>query len=351
MTPDTASLSSAGDSTIDVNVSLAESYMRSLRPSAGWATLDCFRTQVDYSDFGFLGALRRLDMSARASKIGVGYPTELAGAIKQLCSASARNDTYSDTLNYYVGATLRQSSLFGLRAVPTITLYSELRSEYKVFRRYTPIGTVLSLNQQLRRHARRDIRVSARVRTNERGASDFLRGHRHLRCERAGLSEAVAASRDGERHVRPRSAERRVLSDGRLDSMSLELAHASELIGSDPDLQFNKIVADASWYWALPQELGARGAASRLAWSFGQRITLGSPRRCSFRNRSGCMRAARTRFAATGRTSLGPVVYLPDTLKVCIAPTGDCVNHRRRRWTRCTSRPSRRHSAHAAGRR
>ena len=55
VSPDTATLAPTGDSTIDVNVSLAETYMRSIRPSVGWATLDCFRTQVDYSDFGFLG--------------------------------------------------------------------------------------------------------------------------------------------------------------------------------------------------------------------------------------------------------------------------------------------------------
>ena len=69
----------------------------------------------------------------------------------QLCSQSARDDIYSDTLNYYVGATLHQSSLFGVRMLPSLTLYSELRSEYRVFQRYTPIGTVFSLNQQLPR--------------------------------------------------------------------------------------------------------------------------------------------------------------------------------------------------------
>jgi len=147
---DTASLRSVGDSTIDVEITLAESFMRSVRPSAGWGTLDCFRAQVDYSDFGFLGALRRLDVNARASKIGVGYPTEVGGNLSQICASDVRNDIYSDTLNYYVGATLAQSSLFGVRSVPTITLYSALRSEYHVFRRYTPIAAVLTLSQQLR---------------------------------------------------------------------------------------------------------------------------------------------------------------------------------------------------------
>src|SRR5687768_1552195 len=150
VTPDTATLAPAGDSTIDVNISLAESFMRSTRVLGGWATLDCFRAQMDYADVGFLGGLRRLELSARASKIGVGYPTRVSGPMKNLCG-QAREDLYSDTLNYYVGATLRQSALFGVRAIPSITVYSELRSEYLVFRRYTPIGTVLSLNHSLPR--------------------------------------------------------------------------------------------------------------------------------------------------------------------------------------------------------
>ena len=133
LTPDTSTLAAEGDSTIDVRIGVAESYMKSFRPSVGWATLDCFRTRADYSDFGFLGALRRLDVSARASKIGVGYPTEASGSLRQICSPSAREDTYSDTLNYYLGATLRQSSLFGFRAIPTVTVYSEPRIATSAF--------------------------------------------------------------------------------------------------------------------------------------------------------------------------------------------------------------------------
>ena len=323
VTPDTTSLSSAGDSTIDVNVSLAESYMRSLRPSAGWATLDCFRTQVDYSDFAFLGALRRLDVSARASKIGVGYPTDLDGSMKQLCSASARNDTYSDTLNYYVGATLRQSSLFGLRAVPTITLYSELRSEYKVYVRYTPIGTILSLNQQLRPTL---------------GATyAYQLEYGRTSAEPAIFCGVIGVCDVNEQNLLKRSQRLATASvtfgrDRRNDafyptagsSMSLELRTANEAIGSDPDLQFNKIVADASWYWALPKN-SVLAARVRAGLVVGQRISLGTSETVFIPQQERLYAGGANTVRGYRQNELGPVVYLPDTLQVCVAPKGVCV--------------------------
>ena len=323
VTPDTTSLAPAGDSTIDVTVSVAESYMRSLRPSVGWATLDCFRTQVDYSDFGFLGALRRLDVSARASKIGVGYPTQAQGVFKQVCSSNVRDDNYSDTLNYYMGATLRQSSLFGVRAVPSITVYSELRSEYQVFRRYTPIATILSLNQRLRRSLGATYAYQLEYgRTSAEPAifcgiigicdvneQDFLKRSQRL------ATASVTLGRD-------RRNDAFYPTGG--STMSLELRHASQFIGSDPDLQFNKVVADASWYWALPRN-SVLAARVRGGFVFGQRISLGGSETVFIPQQERLYAGGANTVRGFRQNELGPVVYLPDTLQVCTAPTGECV--------------------------
>lgn len=322
VSPDTASLATAGDSTIDVNISLAESYMRSLRPSAGWATLDCFRAQVDYADFGFLRGLRRLDVNARASKIGVGYPTQAQGALRSLCSGSAREDIYSDTVNYYVGATLRQSSLFGIRAVPTITLYSELRSEYKVFRRYTPIGTILSLNQQFRRLAATYAYQLEYGRTNAEPAifcgvigvcdvneQNFLRRSQRL------ATASVTLGRDRRNDPFYPSAG---------STMTLELRTASRFIGSDPDLEFNKVVTDLSWYWALPRG-SVLVARLRGGLVFGQRISLGTDTTVFIPQQERLYAGGANTVRGFRQNELGPVVYLPDTLRVCAAPTGECV--------------------------
>jgi outer membrane protein insertion porin family/translocation and assembly module TamA len=323
VTPDTASLAPTGDSTIDVTVSLAESYMRSLRPSVGWATLDCFRTQVDYSDFGFLGALRRLDLTARASKIGVGYPTEAGGVVKGACS-EARKDRYSDTLNYYVGATLRQSSLFGVRAVPTVTLYSELRSEYKVFRRYTPVGAILSLNQQLRgriattyayqleygRTAAEPAIFCGVIGVCDVNEQDFLRRSQRL----ATASVTLGRDRRNDPFYPTRGS-----------AMSLELRNASQLIGSDHDLQFNKMVADASWYWALRRS-SVLVARLRGGVVFGQRLSFGGERTAFIPQQERLYAGGANTVRGFRQNELGPVVYLPSGLyQVCVNPRGECV--------------------------
>jgi len=324
VTPDTASLAPAGDSTIDVNISLAESFMRSTRALGGWATLDCFRAQMDYADVGFLGGLRRLELSARASKIGVGKPTRVSGPMKNLCG-QARQDLYSDTLNYYVGATLRQSALFGVRILPSITVYSELRSEYLVYRRFTPIGTIVSLSQALPRRLTGTYAYQLEYgRTSAEPAifcgvigvcdvdeQDFLRASQRL----ATLS--VTFGRDRRDHPLNPTA-------GSL--MSLELRNASQLIGSDPDLQFNKVVSDASWNWPVG---GGVVLAARLRGGlvFGQRIALGSDTTVFIPQQERLYAGGANTVRGYRQNELGPVVYLPESeaLRVCTEPTGECI--------------------------
>jgi outer membrane protein insertion porin family/translocation and assembly module TamA len=322
VSPDTASLGTQGDSTIDVDITLAESYMRSVRALAGWATLDCFRTQIDYADVAFLGGLRRLDVSARASKIGLGYPTEARGSFENLCAASAREDIYSDTLNYYVGATLRQSSLFGVRAIPSVTLYSELRSEYKVFRRYTPIGTIVSLNQPLGRLSATYAYQLEYGRTTAEpaifcgviGVCDVDEQQLLRRTQRLATA-SITLGRD--RRDDP-------LNPTRGSAATLELRHAGRLIGSDPDLQFDKAVADATWYWGLSRN-AVLVARLRGGVVFGQRIVVGADTTVFIPQQERLYAGGANSVRGYRQNELGPVVYLPDTLRVCTAPTGDCV--------------------------
>ena len=83
--------------------------------------------------------LRRLDVNARVSKVGTSYPTEWA---QGFCTSELLNDEVSDTLNYYLGAQVSQAALFGLRIVPTLLVYTELRSEFKAYLRDTKVGVI-----------------------------------------------------------------------------------------------------------------------------------------------------------------------------------------------------------------
>lgn len=236
---DTARL--AADSTVGLDVALDEGYMHQLRPGIGYGTIDCFRAQADYVDRNFLkraNGVRRLEMTGRVSKIGIGpdWP---------LCTSDAKDDFFSDRVNYYLGATLRQPTLFGLRNVPTFTLYSELRSEYNAYRRTTPIGGLATVTVRQRAPMTFGYELSRR-RTEaqpalfcavfnvcEETTRRALESYRRL----AVLSWTITRDRSNS----PFNPSRGTLA-------RLELRHASRLIGSDPDLQFNKALGDASWY-------------------------------------------------------------------------------------------------------
>ena len=57
---------------------------------------------------------------------------------------------FSDTVNYYAGATVRQPLLFGLRLAPSLTLFSERYSELDAYLRRTTIGGVASVTRETR---------------------------------------------------------------------------------------------------------------------------------------------------------------------------------------------------------
>jgi outer membrane protein insertion porin family/translocation and assembly module TamA len=86
-----------------------------------------------------------VELSARASKIGVGAP---AGFAPALCSGALRADPFSQKLNYYVGTTLTNTRLFGLPIQPTLTVYSERRGEPFAYLRETGVGALIELSRQ-----------------------------------------------------------------------------------------------------------------------------------------------------------------------------------------------------------
>ena len=145
---DTAAMGIGAEAdTLRVTVNLVESSTRSLRLGAGWATLDCLRTQARYVDRSLLGTARRLEVDVRLSKIGRGAPLGFAPG---LCADVVAQDPFSGRLNYYVGATTYLTDLFGRKVTPQLTLYSESRSEAFAYRRDTPIGARLSIAAPLR---------------------------------------------------------------------------------------------------------------------------------------------------------------------------------------------------------
>jgi outer membrane protein assembly factor BamA len=238
ITPD-----SAADSVITLHVNLAEAAMHAARVGAGYGTLDCFRVTGEYTDFNFLNGARRLDLNARVSKIGIGSP--LDGA-RGLCP-KAQQDVFSNRLNYYVGATFRQPVFLGLRTVPTITIYSQRVSEYNAYLRTTAVGGIASVIW--RGLTRTPVTATYSMDLGRTEAQPALFCAVFNLCEAAERERiqrtqqlavlALAVTRDNSNSL---------LSPTRGSIIRLEARHSSPVILSNRDLQFNKLVGDASRY-------------------------------------------------------------------------------------------------------
>jgi outer membrane protein assembly factor BamA len=234
---------SGNDSLVTLYANLAEAPMHAARAGAGYGTLDCFRLTGEYTDYNFLNGARRLDLNARVSKIGIGRP--LAGT-PGLCP-KARGDVFSDLLSYYAGATFRQPIFFGLRTVPTLTVYTQRVSEYNAYRRTTAIGGVASI--VWRSLTRTPVNLSYSMDLGRTEAQPALfcavfnlcdeESRRRFESTQRLAILSLAATRDNSNSL---------LSPTRGSIIRLEARHSSPAILSSSGLQFNKLVGDASRY-------------------------------------------------------------------------------------------------------
>ena len=311
------SLQPPGDSLLAVRVVLSEAAMHSVRLGAGWATLDCFRAQGRFVDRDFIGGARRLEVNGRLSKIGVGYP--LDGA-EPLCASQVRNDIFSDTVNYYAGATVRQPLLFGLRLAPTLTLFTERYSELDAYLRNTTIGGVASITRETR--PRMPVTLAYQLEYGRTEAADAVFCAVFNVCELQAISELTQNNRLATARVSvSRERTDNVYDPRRGDVVRLEWRHSSPLIGSD--FRFNKWTGEASWYKGLSPGVTF---ASRL--QLGGVLALGSlhgaddfvpPQERMYGGGPNSVRGYR-------QNELGPLTFLLDTARVdSILPSGDTL--------------------------
>ncbi|HEX7938645.1 MAG TPA: POTRA domain-containing protein, partial [Gemmatimonadaceae bacterium] len=146
------SLQPPGDSVVVLDYRLSEDYMRRLDWEPGLATLDCGHVRGQYTDQNFLHSARRLELTGQASKIGYGAPLETSGT-RGFCNFIGQNaltqDSASSRLHYFTGVSYRQPRLLGTHWVPTVSVYSERRGEYKAYLRSTEVGTDLSATRDV----------------------------------------------------------------------------------------------------------------------------------------------------------------------------------------------------------
>lgn len=301
------SLSSTADTArVDVMVNVAERFMHSRTLSAGFGTLDCFRTQLQYTDRNLLGRARRLELTARLSKIGVGRPVDFEGS-DALCGTVANgNDPYSDRLNYYVGATLRPPVGPGGLRIPELTLYSEVRGEFRAYRRTTDIGAIASVT--LRAAQRLPVTLAYDLSFGKTEAQPALFCSVLNRCapedQRVFLTTRRLAV-IGANFTRNRTDD--PINPRHGSFTRLAIRHASPFTLSDSAFQFSSAVLDASRYWGLG--LGTTLAVRmQLGAVFGSSDRLVPPQERLYAGGPTTVRGFR-------QNELGPVAYVvnPDS--------------------------------------
>jgi outer membrane protein insertion porin family/translocation and assembly module TamA len=289
-------------------VNLAQGDLHAARASAGWATLDCLRLQADYTDRYLLPRAQRLEVTGRVSRIGRGWPLDFAR--DQLCASQSRRDVYSDTVNYYLGATLRQPSLFRLRRVPSLTLFTSWASEFNAYQRVTPIGSLFSLAS--RPGTRLPSTLSYQLEVGRTTANPAVFCAVFSACDeptRELLSRNRRVGVIGYALARNRADNPLNPTRGNLQRVTLR--HSSGATGSQETQRFNKAVAEASWYKTLGRDAAVLTAHVQGGMVWGQappqeRLFAGGP----------------TTVRGFRQNELGPVVYLVTRYDSVAAPDG-----------------------------
>ena len=321
-----------GADSVPLIVQVNEGRRRRIRGAAGYGTEDCFRGSLGWTSRNFLGSNGRiLDLTSRISKVGVGSPFDW-GLRENICSTSRNDSIGSSRVNYTLAASLRRPAFLSSNNTLAVSVYTERRSEFRVYlRRET--GTTVTLSRESPRR-RNPLSLSYNLsygRTEATRASfcasfnactedvvDLLSQNRVL----ATITGAASFPRVNN-----------PLDPSRGSLKSLEVTVSSRVLGSASFQQFTRIVGDASWYRPLSRDVV-------LSWRVRGGVIF-SPT-VDVATQRGNFIPPEQRFYAGGpndvrgfeRNELGPVVYVVssghvdstggdlDPAAVQVAPTG-----------------------------
>jgi outer membrane protein insertion porin family/translocation and assembly module TamA len=305
---------------VTLDVVLRENFVRQLDTEVGWAVLDCFKGRTLLVDKNFLGGARRLELTAQVSKIGHAENTQFAGG--NLCSSAMDKDPFSNSVNYFVSSTFRLPTLFGLRASPAISVYSERRGEYQAFLRTTVVGGEASLTRELRHEL--PLRLAYSLEFGRTDAQPALLCALFNRCD--SESRALLTGRN-----RPLAVASAHLDRLRADNpvnprtgtmLRLDLRGAGREIGSDKDLQFIKGLADGSYYRPVSPGVtfAARlrvGSVQGRSFSFGDTVGFIPPEERLYAGGAASVRGFQ-------QNELGDLIYIADSVET-VAGNADTV--------------------------
>jgi outer membrane protein insertion porin family len=283
------SLQPPGDSIVVLDVRLSEDNTKRLDIEPGWGSLDCGRIRAQYADLNFLNSARRFEVTGQASKLGFGEP--IAGnATRDFCTwaagvSSTRVDeknalladsAFSSQVHYYGGISVRQPRLLGTKWVPTLSVYSERRGEYKAYLRNTNVGADLSATRDI--GERSSLRLGYSLEYGQTTAQPAVLCALFSRCDETSRAAILERAPLGiVSAIVSRAQVDNLVSPNRGTVMRAELrSSASSLFLTDSLLFFNKASGDFAFYTPF----GWRNVLSfrvRAGAVFGRRLTDSLP--------------------------------------------------------------------------
>ncbi|MGZ8391430.1 MAG: BamA/OMP85 family outer membrane protein [Gemmatimonadales bacterium] len=300
-----------GADAVPLVVQVNEGKRRRIRGGLGYATTDCFRGSLGWTSRNFLGGGRILDLTSRVSKVGVGEPLDW-GLADNICSASRDDSVGSVKLNYYLGASVRRPAFLDPNNALTLSVFSERRSEYKVYLRQET-GTSIALTRTTPRR-RNPLSLSYTLSYGRTEATALSFCSFFNACT-ADVIEALSENRVLATITAagsfPRVNSQIDPTRGRVGT--LELTYSSKYIGSSSLQQFTRFVGAMTWYRPLSRTMV-------LSWRVKGGLIV-SPD-VEIGSETGAFVPPEQRFYAGGpndvrgfeRNELGPVVYvIPET--------------------------------------
>lgn len=244
------------DSLVTVRVQVSEASLHRIRLGAGYGSIDCFRGLAGWTARNFLGGARRLDLTGRVSKVGLGTPVDL-GLERSLCFGIPNNeDPERLKPNYTLSAALREPVFFSRRTSATISFTAERRSEISAFVR-TGVAADIAVQRPF---AGVPVTLTYAISLGRTEAEPAIFCGFLNVCREADtrvFRERIIQSTLGVRAVRDHRDSPLNPTTGSI--ASLEARWASGVIGSDSLARFTRLVGELASYHPL-------GAGTVLSW-------------------------------------------------------------------------------------
>lgn len=238
-----------GDTLVPLIVHVSSAPGHRIAGSVGYATTDCFRGGVTWTERNFLGGGKILTLSGNISKVGAAPPLD-AGFKDNLCPALKEDSIGSRRINYNATASIRRPNfLNSARNTATYTVYAERVSEFKIYER-EEVGASIGVLRRTSRRTPIHFTYQFSYGRTRASAANFCAFFNSCTAEdRSILQDRQRLGAVSLQVSWPRV--NTILNPTKGWQASAELTHSGVYFGSSELQRFTRFLADAAWYRTL----------------------------------------------------------------------------------------------------